>query len=112
MRKNFTFIITIAVFFAACAVITIMTVREEPDYIEVAATPEPENTYAVAVKININTATAEELQALSGIGAVLAERIIAYREEYGGFADIEEIKEVSGIGDKLFDSIKDFICAE
>jgi competence ComEA-like helix-hairpin-helix protein len=61
------------------------------------------------VPLNINKATRDELMTLPGIGAVLAERIVAYREEKGPFADTSEIKEVSGIGEKRFEGIKDWI---
>ena len=60
--------------------------------------------------ININTATAEELETLPGIGEVTAEKIIADREENGAFATIEDITRVSGIGDKKFEAIEDLIC--
>lgn len=60
-----------------------------------------------AGKINLNTATAADLQKLNGIGEKKAEQIIAYREQKGGFKSIDELKEVSGIGDKTFDALKD-----
>lgn len=60
-------------------------------------------------KININTASVGELTALPGIGEVIAERIIEYREESGIFLNIEEIMEVSGIGEGKFEAIKDLI---
>lgn len=61
-------------------------------------------------QININRATAEELAAnLNGIGPTLAQRIIDYRENNGAFQSIEEIKNVSGIGDKRYEDIKDKI---
>ena len=59
--------------------------------------------------ININKATLEELQTLSGVGESKAKNIIEYREQNGEFKNIEEIKNVSGIGDALYDSIKDKI---
>jgi competence protein ComEA len=59
--------------------------------------------------VRINTATAEELDTLSGIGPAIAGRIIDYRSQNGGFKDIEELKLVPGIGDKLFEKIKDEI---
>lgn len=58
-------------------------------------------------KVNLNTATAEELMSLDGVGEATAEKILAYRQEHGSFSSIEEIKEVSGIGDKKFEAMKD-----
>lgn len=60
-------------------------------------------------KININTASTDELMELDGVGEATAEKIIAYRQEHGSFSTIEEIKEVSGIGDKKFEAMKDSI---
>jgi len=59
--------------------------------------------------VNINTASAEELCTLSGIGASFAQRIIDYRDKSNGFVSIEEIMAVSGIGEKTFEKIKDEI---
>lgn len=64
---------------------------------------------SAAGKVNLNTATAADLQKLNGIGEKKAEQIIAYREQKGGFKSIDELKEVSGIGDKTFDALKDQI---
>lgn len=63
----------------------------------------------VDVFININTATAQELTNLNGIGAVTAEAIVEYRLTNGDFALIEDIMNVSGIGEAKFENIKDFI---
>ena len=60
--------------------------------------------------VNINTANADELDALPGIGPAMAERIIDYRQTHGPFKSIEEIQNVRGIGQKKFDNIKDRIC--
>lgn len=59
--------------------------------------------------ININTATKEELTTLPNIGDAKAIAIINYRNEYGLFENIEEIKNVSGIGEKVYESIKEKI---
>ncbi len=66
--------------------------------------PQPEDK-----RINLNTATAEELTSLSGIGKVTAEEIIKYREQTGGFAQIEDIMNVKGIGEKTFERLRDYI---
>jgi competence protein ComEA len=60
-------------------------------------------------KININTATKEQLTKLDGIGESISERIIKYRQKNNGFKSIEDIKNVSGIGSNKFEQIKDSI---
>lgn len=60
-------------------------------------------------KININTATVQELDTLPGIGEATANKIVQYRQENKSFKSLEEVKNVNGIGDKKFDNIKDFI---
>jgi competence protein ComEA len=62
--------------------------------------------------VNINTASASELEALPGIGAVLAGRIVAYRQTHGRFESAEQIVEVAGIGDVTFGKIQDLITTE
>lgn len=60
-------------------------------------------------RINLNQASEEELQTLPGIGPARARAIIEYREQHGRFRQIEEIMEVSGIGEKTFEKIKERI---
>jgi comEA protein len=63
-------------------------------------------------KVNINTASKEALSGLTGIGPVIAERIIEYRDKNGPFKNKEEITKIKGIGEKTFQKIKDFIAIE
>lgn len=60
-------------------------------------------------KVNINTASKEELMKIPGVGETRAEQILAYREEHGVFSKVSDIKQVSGIKDGVFDKIKDYI---
>ena len=69
----------------------------------------PEGDAGAADKVNINTADAETLMTLSGIGRAKAEAIIAYRKAHGAFGSVEEIRQVSGIKDALFARIRDDI---
>ena len=62
--------------------------------------------------LNINKATKQDLQNLPGIGVSLASKIIEYREENGKFANIEDIKNVNGIGESKYENIKEHICVK
>ena len=59
--------------------------------------------------VNLNTATVEEFQRLPGIGPAMAERILGYRKETGGFHETAELREVRGIGEKTFAKLKDLV---
>lgn len=63
-------------------------------------------------KVNINKATEAELTSVPGIGASTAQKIISYREENGKFKSVEDIKNVKGIGDSKYESMKDSICVK
>lgn len=67
------------------------------------------NSQSSNKKININKATESELESLPGIGPSTAQKIINYRNEKGKFNNIEDIKNVSGIGDSKYNNIKDLI---
>ncbi|MBQ6021085.1 MAG: ComEA family DNA-binding protein [Clostridia bacterium] len=64
------------------------------------------------LSVNINAASADELEKLPGIGEKKAAAIVAYREEHGAFAAVEEIVDVPGIGDGLFEKLREYITVE
>lgn len=64
---------------------------------------------ATAKKVNINTASLDELQTLPRIGEKVAQRIVDYRKEHGDFKKIEELMKVKGVGEKTFKLIRDKI---
>lgn len=59
--------------------------------------------------INLNTATFDQLTQISGVGEVTASRILAYREELGGYTSVDQIKNISGIGEKKFAAISPYL---
>ena len=70
----------------------------------------PENTAPTQPGIlDLNTATSDQLQTLPGIGPVIANRIIAYREEVGAFESVGELMNVSGIGEKKLEAVWDLV---
>jgi competence protein ComEA len=66
-------------------------------------------TGAAGGLVNINTASATELEALPGIGEVLAATIVAYRDEHGPFASVDQLEDVSGIGPSTLEDIRDLV---
>ncbi|MEI2279372.1 helix-hairpin-helix domain-containing protein [Paenarthrobacter ilicis] len=97
--------------------IYVPAVGEDPQSTESAASPGatlPGEGQAAAsskggVKININTASVEELGTLPRVGPVMAQRIADWRKEHGPFASVEELDAVDGIGPKLMETLKDLV---
>ncbi len=73
---------------------------------------EPVTTVFEEIYVNINTADIDELMQINGIGEVIATEIISYREQNGGFRNIEEIINVYGIGEARFERMRNFIYVE
>ncbi|MBM3213953.1 helix-hairpin-helix domain-containing protein [Candidatus Poribacteria bacterium] len=82
---------------------------------ETQVAPAPSAADAVqdrATRVNLNTADSATLQTLPGIGPVLAERIIAYRKEAGGFHSVDDLIDVRGIGPKTLGKLRDLVTVE
>ncbi len=65
---------------------------------------------SAAYPINLNDCTVDELITIDGIGEVKASAIIEYRELIGGYTSVEEIKNIKGIGDKIYEKISPYLC--
>jgi competence protein ComEA len=59
--------------------------------------------------VSLNTATLDQLDELDGIGPVTAQKILDWRAEHGGFSSVDDLKQISGIGTKRFESLKDSV---
>ncbi len=73
------------------------------------AVPPEQSTAAGDGQISINRASASELEGLPGVGPVLAQRIVDYREQIGGFATAEDLLDVPGIGERILAGMRDLI---
>ena len=85
----------------------------KPDFIAVPNENQPQQSVQdKPALLNINTASAEELETLSGIGPQMAQRIIQYREEHGNFTSVDALTKVKGLGEKTLEKLKPFISVE
>lgn len=64
---------------------------------------------APTAPVSLNTATADQLNTLPGVGPVLAQHIIDYRTQHGGFRSVDELRQVNGIGDRRFADLRDLV---
>ena len=89
--------------------------RVDVEYLQSRETPQSPATAgsgpAAGEKVNLNTATARELETLPGIGEKRAQAIVAWREEHGPFRSVDELVQVSGIGEKLLAGLRDYAAA-
>lgn len=85
---------------------------EAPAFVETRLTAPVEEVRPDPSPVNVNTAGEEELTALPGIGEELAARIVAYREEHGPFAVVEDLTEVSGIGQGKLTALEGLVTVE
>jgi len=95
----------VAVFLLVCAFGIVVPVTA------FAAENQPQKVASMSA-ININSASAVELQNLPGIGPVTAERIVAYRTEHGRFASVDDLIQVKGVGEKTLENIRKLIRTE
>lgn len=97
-------LVTIALLSSACATLP------QRSYLAQAGLHEPPTEKSL--RININAATAPELEKLPGVGKVIAERIIEHRTQYGAFRRVEHLMMVRGISDRRFRNLRDLITTE
>ena len=88
------------------------TQEEAPPELEEAEQQTPLSAPTEEAPLNLNTATQAELELLPGIGPVLAQAILDYRDSFGGFSAKEQLKEVSGIGEKRYAAVEALITVE
>lgn len=110
--------VPIAMVIIGCYLLGLRIYQNHAEYVTApvsAAVPAPTETAAASAaipdgeKININTASEQDLMKLEGIGKTLAKRIVERREQLGGYSVVEQLLEVKGIGEKLLQSIRDHI---
>ena len=122
-KQGFPFLVILTIIFAAFTLGYHFGASRSPEPVSLSVpaslqTQPPETTVpgtvsptesTVAFPIDINLADKEEFMALPGIGEVLAQRILAYRQEAGPFSRVEDLLNVEGIGEKRFEDIFDLI---
>lgn len=112
LTKTDVFLLGLTVLFVLAMALTwLLTPRQVRGGYDISAVP-PEEAAPALLKVNINTASAEELDGLPGIGPVLAQRIVDERDANGPYTGAEDLTRVEGIGQAIVESIQDHIITE
>lgn len=112
LTKTDVFLLGLTVLFVLAMALTwLLTPRQVRGGYDISAVP-PKEAAPALLKVNINTASAEELDGLPGIGPVLAQRIVDEREANGPYTGAEDLTRVEGIGQAIVESIQDHIITE
>jgi competence protein ComEA len=112
MKKFHGFVLLVAVLFAFTVVPVLAQQAEKPAKPVTAEKAVKPAKPALTGKININTATAEQIELLPGIGAAKAKAIVDYRSTNGNFKKIEDLQNIKGIKEKKTEQFKDYIIFE
>lgn len=112
LTKTDWFLLGLTLLFVLCAAaMWLLTPQQETGGFQISAY-EPESASDVSTKVNINTADADELDTLPGIGPVLAQRIVDWRTENGSFRTPEDLLQVEGIGQATLENLQNCIITE
>ncbi len=104
------FVIAACLYIVVCVIVfAAVDISRRNSYVQVTPIVPEGEVIPESEKISINTATVEELMTINGIGEVTAEKIIEYREKYGGFLSIDELIEINGIGEKTLDLMRPYL---
>jgi len=121
MKKHGAMLLAVITFSFACFILgfflgrsqrreeVTVSVSKELYTLPPVTTSAPETTEVIQYPLDLNSATGEELQSLPGIGEVLSQRILDYREEHGPFTATDQLMDVYGIGQQLYESIQGYI---
>ena len=112
VTKTEIFLLVLTLLFAAAAAALFFTGRPRSEGYTVTTQRDAGPQEPQSGPLNINTATAAQLETLDGIGPVLAQRIVEYRETNGPFASVEGLLEVKGLGPGILEAIRPQITAE
>ena len=96
----------------SCIVIAVVCLAFAVPTVTLAADDRVQTAAAAVATVNVNTADVNELQSLTGIGQVTAERIVAYRTDHGNFRVSEDLIKVKGVGKKTLEKIRDLVSVE
>ena len=112
VTKTEIFLLVLTLLFAAAAAALFFTGRPRSEGYTVTQRDDAGPQEPQSGPLNINTATAAQLETLDGIGPVLAQRIVEYREANGPFASVDGLLEVKGLGPGILEAIRPQITAE